>query len=598
MLPDDIGKAEAAWIRARREAAVRARLLKKADGPAVKGLALSGGGIRAAFVARGFMERLAEKKALAQFDYVSSVSGGGYAACMLTDHVGNLNHPATFSPDTYKLEAPPYRWTVMGLGVLLDLLLNFLPVLAYSCLFLLLAVSGQSLSLDKLVGFCLLWGMLAGLRFVQFRLGAASWSEAFKSFLLKYNSPLYLFCFCATATLATWQGTVPVAIAILAGMLVNGAFIDSRPHRFHRSTNHAFRWLFFALLAILAVNVVDYAGHHPWAIWVIIALAVSLIVVPTIADITAQNRANLIFRQYRAGLVARFLPLTEDRPLHAVGQSWNPYPIVNAAANFGATLEAFELTPIYSGSAASGYFRTKDWLPDIKLSDAMAISGGAIDFLKRTARLPSLLALVVGGTNYWVPVGGVKRRRATLSVERMLMIVGARPFKAIRLSDGGFVENLGVLALLKRRAKLVVCLDAGYDPDYAFDDLRRLCITAQIQGLGRIEIPGIETATQARRFRQNTSNILAGSIHYPRTDRLPAQTGIYIHLKISAARQSMTGQFADFPHLTTLDQMLNKEEILALHALGKDMAEELCASALLEEAPARKQAMTPSPSNQ
>lgn len=593
-LPGAVTRAEAERIGARRKAAVRARLMTKVDGQDLHGLALSGGGIRAAFVARGFMENLAAKGRLARFDYVSSVSGGGYAACMLTDHVGNLNHAAEFAPDTYKLQAPPYRWALMALGVLVDLLLNFLPVLAYLCVFLLLAVSDGALTVKSLGGFCLLWGLYAVLKLIPLRLQAANWAETFTNFLVKYNSPLYMLCFFATAMATLWKGTAPVAIAVLAAMLANGAFVDSRPHRFHRSVNHAFRWLFVALLAVLAVSVVSQVSPYPWSRWVIGALAVSVLLVPLTADIATQNRANLIFHQYRRGLLARFLPLSKDLPLHAAGQSWNPYPIINATANFGATLEHFELTPLYSGSGASGYYRTEEWLPGLRLSDAMAISGGAIDFLKKTARLRSLLGLVLGGTNYWVPTGGAKSKRTSLSIERMLMISGARPYRAIRLSDGGFVENLGVLALVKRRARVIVCLDAGYDPDYAFDDLRRLCIMAQVQGLGQIEIDGIEAASQARRFRQNRSNILTGRIHYPATADAPAETGLYFHLKISGARQPMTGQFADFPHLTTLDQMLNKNEIVALYKLGKDMAEELCATSIFTNPGSRQQALAAS----
>lgn len=89
--------------------------------------------------------------------------------------------------------------------------------------------------------------------------------------------------------------------------------------------------------------------------------------------VAGQNRRNHIFNFYRATLMARFLPfarwLTHKRRLHDVEQSWNPYPIINAAANFGATLEPFELTPLHCGSPASGYYRTRDWLPELSLTD-------------------------------------------------------------------------------------------------------------------------------------------------------------------------------------------------------------------------------------
>ena len=47
-------------------------------------LALSGGGIRSACVALGVIQSLAEAKLLRQFDYLSTVSGGGYIGSWLS----------------------------------------------------------------------------------------------------------------------------------------------------------------------------------------------------------------------------------------------------------------------------------------------------------------------------------------------------------------------------------------------------------------------------------------------------------------------------------------------------------------------------------
>lgn len=101
-LPNEVTTAEAERIAQRRAEAVRLGQMTGAHAEGVKGLALSGGGVRAAFVALGLLEKLAEHKALAQFDYISSVSGGGYAACMLTDHVGNLRKNTVFGHGPYR----------------------------------------------------------------------------------------------------------------------------------------------------------------------------------------------------------------------------------------------------------------------------------------------------------------------------------------------------------------------------------------------------------------------------------------------------------------------------------------------------------------
>lgn len=48
------------------------------------GLALSGGGIRSATICLGAVQALAETRALRRFDYLSTVSGGGYIGCWLS----------------------------------------------------------------------------------------------------------------------------------------------------------------------------------------------------------------------------------------------------------------------------------------------------------------------------------------------------------------------------------------------------------------------------------------------------------------------------------------------------------------------------------
>jgi predicted acylesterase/phospholipase RssA len=53
------------------------------EGKAV-GLAFSGGGIRSATFNLGVIQALAEKKLLQKFDYLSTISGGGYIGSWLS----------------------------------------------------------------------------------------------------------------------------------------------------------------------------------------------------------------------------------------------------------------------------------------------------------------------------------------------------------------------------------------------------------------------------------------------------------------------------------------------------------------------------------
>ncbi len=60
------------------------------DGPRI-GLALSGGGIRSATFCLGFLQALAARKVLHRFDYLSTVSGGGYIGSFLGKWINQTN---------------------------------------------------------------------------------------------------------------------------------------------------------------------------------------------------------------------------------------------------------------------------------------------------------------------------------------------------------------------------------------------------------------------------------------------------------------------------------------------------------------------------
>ncbi|MBD9449848.1 patatin-like phospholipase family protein [Rhizobium sp. RHZ01] len=81
----DLVEQEAVWVQRRRES-----YSLTATQPWAAGLALSGGGIRSATFALGVMSSLAKRNLLRQFDYLSTVSGGGYAGIFLTQLLGSL----------------------------------------------------------------------------------------------------------------------------------------------------------------------------------------------------------------------------------------------------------------------------------------------------------------------------------------------------------------------------------------------------------------------------------------------------------------------------------------------------------------------------
>jgi hypothetical protein len=114
----------AAWLRSSRESQFfvqtqpsvepehavveEAELLKKAAGMELAGIALSGGGIRSATFGLGILQALAEMNLLRRFDYISSVSGGGYLNSWLT---------AWIHRDGYETAEAALRSDADGLGI-------------------------------------------------------------------------------------------------------------------------------------------------------------------------------------------------------------------------------------------------------------------------------------------------------------------------------------------------------------------------------------------------------------------------------------------------------------------------------------------------
>lgn len=107
-LPDPILRKELDQIDERRK---RYGLKTTLDSPKLTGLALSGGGIRSATFALGVMQALARADLLHRFDYLSTVSGGGYIGSSLTWLLSNkgIDTAASFAFDPgLKKEDLPY----------------------------------------------------------------------------------------------------------------------------------------------------------------------------------------------------------------------------------------------------------------------------------------------------------------------------------------------------------------------------------------------------------------------------------------------------------------------------------------------------------
>jgi hypothetical protein len=204
---------------------------------------------------------------------------------------------------------------------------------------------------------------------------------------------------------------------------------------------------------------------------------------------------------YRSRLAEAFLPeVGADRhegrhPLtfrltDLRAESGAPFHIINTTLNTTSSTDAklrarngenMILSPLYCGSASTGYRRTSNYLRgELTLSTAFAVSGAAVDpdtYATSSRPVSFLMTLLNVRLGIWVLNPRHEPRRLRWPAWYQLMLremlgVGLDEKDArIHLSDGGHFENLGVYELLRRRCRYIIVSDAGADPDTTLADL-------------------------------------------------------------------------------------------------------------------------------
>jgi len=111
--PTPLAAAEAAMIRTRRKDAGLAAIAESDPRKVVRssrGLAFSGGGIRSATFCLGVAQVLAQRRWLKGFDFLSTVSGGGYCGSFIGKLIQERKSPDTASEDIADSQSWPIRW--------------------------------------------------------------------------------------------------------------------------------------------------------------------------------------------------------------------------------------------------------------------------------------------------------------------------------------------------------------------------------------------------------------------------------------------------------------------------------------------------------
>lgn len=306
---------------------------------------------------------------------------------------------------------------------------------------------------------------------------------------------------------------------------------------------------------------------------------------------------------YRGRLAEAFLPCTVggqkvDPALFAVdsiGPSGGaPLPLINTTLNTISARsrqssarggESFTLTPVYAGSAATGWRRISDYPDALALSTAMTISGAAVDpnmYATRSRAVSVLMALFNLRLGFWAlnPASHPRHKRLRpwwwLFIAREMFGIGLdADHRHVHLSDGGHFDNLGLYELIRRRTRYIIVSDAGADPLLHLSDI------GQVIERVRVDF-GAEISLCADDLRAEVDGALpvaawlTGTVRYANGSR-----GDIVYLKarmcsgLSADLAAYQRANPSFPNQSTANQFFDEAQFEAYRVLGRCLTKRL-----------------------
>lgn len=629
---EEIAKDEAAAVAARRKSL---NILTPPNLDAV-GLALSGGGIRSATFSLGVVQVLADKGLLKEVDFLSTVSGGGYTGCFLTQRLGHGDASSTVAaphgpdpePVRYVRQHARYllvnnlkqQWSMVT-ATLAGMLLNWTAPFFVILLLALLAnyidnrlLINWLLVLQIFAGLCVVAMVVYGWTIRQSKTKAAKVTGGILGGLLATTATIGVCCaleHIVPSILATIYehrgkaGSLSAALAILATSVpgvIRFIPVLKEPNIRKIVLKIALMATGF-LVPLLAVTLYyifrDLAEHYYWTL-VVVAVAFAVI-----SFFVLNINQTGPHRLYRDGLAQTFIQKTEtDTPYVQLTdinpQGTAPYHLINATLNVPTSSDSalldrgcdfFLFSKKWMGSPAVGYQRTDLWQTNnapVDLATAMAISGAAFSSRMGLGSMPTLVAVL---TILNIRLGFWIKRPATSGfhipgfsclLREMLGIQMSEKQKWLNLSDGGHIENLAVYELLRRRCKFIVCVDGESDPNFTFQGLMTLVRHAQIDFGVRIE-SNLDDIRPDPISGYSKSHFHLCRIYYPEGIGLL----LYIKLSVTGNESELIKRFrinnTDFPHQTTLDQFFDQEQFEAYRQLGVHAAEGLFNAALMND---------------
>jgi Patatin-like phospholipase len=245
------------------------------------------------------------------------------------------------------------------------------------------------------------------------------------------------------------------------------------------------------------------------------------------------------------------------------------------ASAMGRQDKGFEKLLAVSGA------RLGTWLPNPKFVSKLACAQHeqCADERDNTRPWPKSLPTIRGAGYFYRELFGMNYADARL----------------VQLSDGGHYENLGLVEGLRRRCRLIFCIDGGGDTPpllSGLGDAMRLAeyelgVTITLDSRGDYAVdtiaPGSGTpfgaghALVCLNSRLTKGTVVAGTISYPAAAGLPDSQGILIFAKAvlwqGCPEWLLTYAASSdvFPHDSTADQWFNEGQFAAYTQLGRIM---------------------------
>lgn len=607
------------------------------------GLALSGGGIRSATFSLGVLAALGRRNMLPEFDYLSTVSGGGYAGCFLTSLLGR-----DACEDSYGLRSDqePFRREeqeseiLMGVrqrasfltggfferllivmrtsyGIFGNVVILFAAFAVFAAFETLCRAAFEMVGSPAALGWIFPVLALVLLKFV-------ARTERFQLAELRTRH-FFLACVFLTPIIWVFLGLTHQGLSWLTGGIVSGLKIGSFTAAILTvailmallgavcSLYAGLRGLFGLAATLAILLIVEHAFFVLFAdkLWteIVTILIVALSGIVVLWLITDVNDTSL-HRYYRSKLASAFIHDDMKGSQPQIGD-FNPqralYPIINCALNAPGSTDAkmrgrgadvFSFTPHMTGSNLIGYQSTRDWEalnPQLDLAAAMALSGAAVSPQTglTTTRIGSLwLTLVNARLNAWLrkPVGlkpWIPGGPGLEYVVREFTSTVSERTPYTNISDGGHIENLGVYELLKRRCRYIVAIDGEADPRMTFHALTNLQRLAYIDMGVHIdadldELRLLETGFSRSHFR-------FCQIRYPTVSETGFEVGYLLYVKLSLTGNE--GEFLrryrldepSFPHHSTADQFFTETQFEAYRSLGEHIGDKLFMEAVIDD---------------